>query len=248
MSPAHCRKIPSDFQGRDAAFIAAKPRPTSRDALPQKPVRLPGIRHCRIAASRPTFEDSTHQLNRNGHFLNCGEQINSVRVVASHGVQTIEQSSDGGHVAMSGDVVVERPIAPPRCVAAEPGSLSRYSSNITTVPLRTARPYRPGYERSPCYRPQSAPPTYAANSAVILFGARELGERPGSYPFQCSGSLSSSHHAAVHGTDIHPGNARGYDTIRVLPPGRSCAPATQTDKDKENRAGRTAGIGGHYGR
>jgi hypothetical protein len=100
MSPAHCDKNPSDFQGRGTAFIATKPRPTSRVALRQKTVRLPGIRQLDIATSRPTSRDSTWEHRKNGHFLNCGEQTNDVRVVASHGVQGLEHWEDGGHVAM----------------------------------------------------------------------------------------------------------------------------------------------------
>jgi len=100
MSPAHCDKNPSDFQGRGTAFIATKPRPPSRVALRQKTVRLPGIRQLDIATSRPTSRDSTWEHRKNGHFLNCGEQTNGVRVVASHGVQGLEQWEDGGHVAM----------------------------------------------------------------------------------------------------------------------------------------------------
>jgi hypothetical protein len=100
MSPAHCDKNPSDFQGRGTAFIATKPRPTSRVVLRQKTVRLPGIRQLDIATSRPTSRDSTWEHRKNGHFLNCGEQTNDVRVVASHGVQGLEQWEDGGHVAM----------------------------------------------------------------------------------------------------------------------------------------------------
>ena len=85
MSPAHCDKNPSDFQVHGAAFIATKPRPLSRDALRQKTVLFPGIRQLDIATSRPPSGDSTWQHRKNGHFLNCGEQTNDVRVVASHG-------------------------------------------------------------------------------------------------------------------------------------------------------------------
>jgi hypothetical protein len=101
MSPVHRDRKPSDFQVHGTAFIATKTRPTSRDASRQKTVRLPGIRHRDIATSRPTSGDSTWQHRKNGHFLNCGEQINGVRVVASHGVQGFEPWSDGGHVAMA---------------------------------------------------------------------------------------------------------------------------------------------------
>jgi hypothetical protein len=101
MSPAHCDKNPSDFQVHGAAFIATKPRPLSRDVLRQKTVRLPGIRQLDIATSRPTSRDSTWEHRKNGHFLNCGEQTNDVRVVASHGVQGLDPWKDGGHVAMA---------------------------------------------------------------------------------------------------------------------------------------------------
>jgi hypothetical protein len=100
MSPAHCDKNPSDFQGRGTAFIATKPRPTSRVALRQKTVRLPGIRQLDIATSRPTSRASIWKHRKNGHFLNCGEQINGVLLVASHGVQGLERWEDDGHVAM----------------------------------------------------------------------------------------------------------------------------------------------------
>jgi len=98
MSPAHCDKNPSDFQVHGAAFIATKPRPLSRDVLRQKTVRLPGIRQLDIATSRPTSGDSTWQHRKNGHFLNCGQQINGVLLVASHGVQA---SNTGRTVVMS---------------------------------------------------------------------------------------------------------------------------------------------------
>jgi hypothetical protein len=101
MSPVHRDKKPSDFQGRGMTFIATKSRPTSRDASRQKTVRLPGIRHRDIATSRPTSGDSTWQHRKNGHFLNCGEQINGVLLVASHGVQASNAGEDGGHVAMA---------------------------------------------------------------------------------------------------------------------------------------------------
>jgi len=101
MSPVHRDKKPSDFQVHGTAFIATKTRPTSRDASRQKTVRLPGIRHRDIATSRPTSGDSTWQHRKNGHFLNCGEQINGVLLVASHGVQASNTGEDGGHVAMA---------------------------------------------------------------------------------------------------------------------------------------------------
>jgi hypothetical protein len=53
--------------------------------------------HCRKLGF---LNRSLPQPNKNGHFLNCGEQINGVRVVASHGVQPRYWKSDNGLVAM----------------------------------------------------------------------------------------------------------------------------------------------------
>jgi hypothetical protein len=230
MSPAHCDKNPSDFQGRGTAFIATKPRPTSRVALRQKTVRLPGIRQLDIATSRPTSRDSTWEHRKNGHFLNCGEQTNDVRVVASHGVQGLEQWEDGGLVTMASrhrgegsrgttapppstnqDVVVEHVLLSHHSVAAEPVPPIDHKIIIISheMPAYPRRRYHcgprertdPGHERSHCYGPHTGSASYSANPAVIPFGARELGKLPIA-GFRLRVSPVQLH--PVRRTDVHP--------------------------------------------
>jgi hypothetical protein len=176
MSPAHCDKNPSDFQGRGTAFIATKPRPTSRVALRQKTVRLPGIRQLDIATSRPTSRDSTWEHRKNGHFLNCGEQTNDVRVVASHGVQGLEHWEDGGHVAtaathsLSGETV---PMTGCRWTRGDwadphgrgPDHAHRKGSYWNAFPTTSSRP-RPSLRcTTPAVEPMREMPPLLANQA-----------------------------------------------------------------------------------
>jgi hypothetical protein len=89
----------------------------------------------------------------------------------------------------------------------------------TTAPLRTMRPYRPRSREIALLPATHGSPSYttnhAANPAVIPFGARELGERPGSYPFQCSAASRNLHITGPMGTGLMIGNARRYWSTHV---------------------------------